>query len=287
MRALSKGGLGRSGQANSGTQAQDKAMTKTILITGAGTGIGKDTAKKLLSRGHTVYATTHAEAEVETLQRELGAGAKVFKLDITVPEDRAKIADLGLDVLVNNAAQNLSGSLADVKIDRVRRLFEVNLFSSLELTQIAIRSMIAKSGGTIIFMSSITGRVPEPFVMPYSMTKFAISAAAAGLRAEMKELGKGIHVSVVEPGPYNTGFNQKLVASQFEFMEKEGSLFTRAQVEARKAATDKRLRLLEVGTTDSIVNKIVAAAEAKKPRLRYVAPWTFALLVRVLRILGV
>ena len=262
-------------------------MTKTILITGAGTGIGKDTAKKLLSRGHTVYATTHAEAEVETLQRELGAGAKVFKLDITVPEDRAKIADLGLDVLVNNAAQNLSGSLADVKIDRVRRLFEVNLFSSLELTQIAIRSMIAKSGGTIIFMSSITGRVPEPFVMPYSMTKFAISAAAAGLRAEMKELGKGIHVSVVEPGPYNTGFNQKLVASQFEFMEKEGSLFTRAQVEARKAATDKRLRLLEVGTTDSIVNKIVAAAEAKKPRLRYVAPWTFALLVRVLRILGV
>ena len=260
---------------------------KTILITGAGTGIGKDAAKSLLARGHTVYATTYSEAEAESLRSELGPSARVFKLDITNAEDREKIATLGLDVLVNNAAQNLSGSLAEVKIDRVRRLFEVNLFSALELTQIAIRSMITRGGGTVIFMSSITGRVPEPFVMPYSMTKFAISAAAAGLREEMKELGKGIHVSVVEPGPYNTGFNQKLVGSQFEHIEKEGSMFSREQIEARKKASDARLRWLEVGSTESIVRKIVAAAEASNPKLRYVAPWTFALLVRLLRIFGV
>lgn len=262
-------------------------MSKTILITGAGTGIGKDTARSLLSRGHTVYATTYSEAEVEALRAELGPGARVFKLDITNAGDRERIADLGLDVLINNAAQNLSGSLADVNIDRVRRLFEVNVFSSLALTQIAIRSMIARGGGTVIFISSITGRVPEPFVMPYSMTKFAISAAAAGLREEMKTLGKGIHVSVVEPGPYNTGFNRQLVDSQFELMEKEGSLFSREQIEARKKASDARLRWLEVGSTGTIVRKIVTAAEARKPGLRYVAPWTFALLVRLLRIFGV
>lgn len=262
-------------------------MTKTILITGAGTGIGKDTAKTLLARGHTVYATTYAEAEVAALQAELGQGARVFKLDITNAEDREKIADLELDVLINNAAQNLSGSLAEVKIDRLRRLFEVNVFSSLELTQIAIRSMIARGGGTVIFISSIAGRIPQPFLMPYSMTKFAVSAAAAGLREEMKELGKGIHVSVVEPGPYNTGFNQKLMKSQFENIEKEGSLFSAAQLAARKKSEDDRLRWLEVGSTDTIVRKIVAAAEAKKPRLRYVAPWTFALLVRLMRIFGV
>ena len=262
-------------------------MGKTILITGAGTGIGKDAAKRLLARGHTVYATTYAEAEAAALQTELGPAARVFKLDITSAEDRAKIADLGLDVMVNNAAQNLSGSLAEVKIDRVRRLFEINLFSTLELTQIAIRSMIARGGGTVIFMSSITGRVPEAFVMPYSMTKFAISAAAAGLREEMKVLGKGIHVSVVEPGPYNTGFNQKLVSSQFEAADQEGSLFTRAQLEARKKSADQRLRLLEVGSTETIVRKIVTAAEAREPKLRYVAPWTFAVLVRLMRIFGV
>ncbi len=262
-------------------------MSKTILITGAGTGIGKDAAKALLGRGHTVYATTYAEAEAASLQTELGPAARVFKLDITNADDRGKIAELGLDVLVNNAAQNLSGSLAEVQMDRIRRLFEVNLFSSLELTQIAIRSMIARGGGTVIFMSSITGRIPEPFVMPYSMTKFAISAAAAGLREEMKVLGKGIHVSVIEPGPYNTGFNQKLLNSQFEAIEKEGSLFSQAQIEARQKASNTRLRLLEVGSTDTIVRKIVKAAEARKPRLRYVAPWTFAVLVRLMRIFGV
>jgi short-subunit dehydrogenase len=262
-------------------------MPKTILITGAGTGIGKDTAKRLLARGHKVYATTYAEPEVSALQMELGSSARVFKLDITKPEDRDKIAGLDLDVLINNAAQSLSGSLADVQIDRVRRLFEVNLFSALELTQIAIRSMIARGGGTVIFMSSIVGRIPEPFVMPYSMSKFAISAAAAGLREEMKALGKGIHVAVVEPGPYKTGFNQQLMSSQFEAIEKDGSLFSRAQIEARKQASDRRLRLLEVGSTDTIVRQIVSAAEARKPRLRYVAPWTFAIMVRLLRIAGI
>ena len=170
---------------------------KTVLITGAGTGIGKDAARKLLERGHRVIATTHQEAEVAALQKQLGAGATVFKLDITAAEDRAKVADLEVDVLINNAALGESGSLAEIDIDRIRTLFEVNLFSSLELTQIAIRGMIKRGGGTVIFISSIAGRIPTAFMMPYGMTKFAVSAAAAGLREEMKTLDKGIHVSPV------------------------------------------------------------------------------------------
>ncbi|MEO1687950.1 MAG: SDR family NAD(P)-dependent oxidoreductase [Pseudomonadota bacterium] len=259
---------------------------KTILITGAGTGIGKDAAKALIARGHTVHATTHHDGEVATLQAELGPAAKVFKLDITVAEDRAKIAGLGIDVLVNNAAQGQSGSLAEIDIDRVRRLFEVNLFSGLELTQIAIRDMIAQGGGTVIFVSSIAGRIPTPFAMPYSMTKFAISAAAAGLRDEMKTLGKGIHVSVVEPGPFKTGFNQKLSDSGIAWMEK-GSIFTKEQVENVKSGTARTLALAEAGSTASVVGKIVAASEAKKPRLRYVAPLHFAILVQIMRMFGV
>lgn len=260
-------------------------MPKTILITGAGTGIGKDTAKELLSRGHNVFATTYSEAEATALQAELGGQARVFKLDITNAEDREKITDLNLDVLINNAAQNASGSLAEVDINTVRRLFEVNVFSSLELTQVAIRSMIPRGGGTVIFISSIAGRIPMPFLMPYSMTKFAVSAAAAGLREEMQTLGKGIQVAVVEPGPFRTGFNQQMSDSRFEWMEK-GSLFSKEQIEQMKAESNRKLSWAEAKSTDSIVRKIVAAAEARKPRLRYVAPWTFALLVRVMRIFG-
>ncbi|GGB57020.1 short-chain dehydrogenase [Roseibium aquae] len=260
-------------------------MQKAVLITGAGTGIGKDTAKRLVARGHKVYASTHHESEVDSLQAELGTGATVFKLDVTNAEDRLQIANLNLDVLVNNAAQSESGSLAEIDINRVRRLFEVNVFSSLELSQIAIKSMIGRGGGTVIFISSIVGRVPAPFLMPYSMTKFALSAAAAGLREEMKKLGKGIHVSVVEPGPFKTGFNQKMSDSRFEWMEK-GSLFSKDQIEQMKNETNKTLNWLEANSTDSIVSKIVAATEAREPKLRYVAPLQFALLVRLLRILG-
>jgi len=259
---------------------------KSILITGAARGIGKDAAIRLLSRGHKVFATTHREADVAGLQNELGAGATVFKLDITDPQDRAKLANLQLDVLVNNAAQGESGSLAEIDIDRVRKLFEVNVFSGLELSQIAIKNMIEQGGGTIVFISSVAGRFPAPFVMPYAMTKFAVSAAAAGLRDEMKTLGKGIRVSVVEPGPYATGFNQRLSDSRFEWM-REGSLFSPAQIEKMKAETEKQFRLTELKSNASIVRKIVKAAEARNPKLRYVAPWHIAFFVRMLRVFGV
>lgn len=259
---------------------------KSILITGAASGIGKDSAKALLAKGHKVFATTHHEAEVQGLQKELGENATVFKLDITDAEDRKKIVELGLDVLVNNAAQGQSGSLAEIDMDRVRRLFEVNLFATLELTQIAINGMINRGGGTIVFVSSVAGRIPLPFLMPYSMTKFALSAAAAGLREEMKTLGKGIRVSVVEPGPYSTGFNQKLSNTRFEWMEK-GSLFTEAQIQEMKVSSEKQFRMTELASTRSIVRKVVSASEASRPRLRYVAPWHIALYVRLMRILGV
>jgi len=260
--------------------------TKAILITGAGTGIGKATARLLLERGHKVIATTHHEAEAARLQQEMGTGATVFKLDITEAEDRAKIADLDIDVLINSAALGESGSLAEIDIDRVRNLFEVNLFSALELTQIAIKRMITRGGGTVIFISSIAGRIPTPFMMPYGMTKFAISAAAAGLREEMNTLGKGIHVTVVEPGPFKTGFNQKLSDSRFEWMEHD-SLFSTEQIIKMKTESNRMLNFAETKSTTSIVKRIVSAAEANKPRLRYVAPMHFAILVRLLRIFGV
>jgi len=265
---------------------QTSPKQKSILITGAGTGIGKDTAKSLLARGHKVYATTHHEAEVAPLQEALGSRAVVFKLDVTVPEDRAKIADLDIDVLINNAAQGESGSLAEIDLDKVRRLFEVNLFASLELAQIAIKPMIHRGGGTIIFISSVAGRIPLPFLMPYSMTKFALSAAAVGLRQEMKTLDKGIHVSVVEPGAYHTGFNQRLSDSRFEWMQ-HGSIFSQAQITQMKTDADRSFRWTEAKSTASIIKKIVSASEARRPRRRYVAPWPTALAVRLLRIFGV
>ena len=263
-------------------------MGKSILITGAGTGIGHDVAFVLAARGHQVLATTINEEQAQALRQECASRAvamEVFKLDITSAQDRALIAERDVDVLVNNAALGESGSLAEVDMDRVRRIFEVNLFSTLALTQVALRGMITRQRGTVVFISSIAGRVPFPFVMPYSMTKFALSAAAAGLRAEMDQLGKGISVCVVEPGAIHTGFNQSMTASKYAWMGPDS--YFHDQKEKMQAEEKRTFSFLEAKTTDSVVAAIVKASEAKRPRLRYVAPWIQGFGVRLARILGV
>jgi short-subunit dehydrogenase len=263
-------------------------MGKTILITGAGTGIGHDAAFALAARGHQVVATTFNEEQAHALGQECAARAvamEVFKLDITDAQDRALIAGRDIDVLVNNAALGESGSLAEVDMDRVRRIFEVNLFSTLALTQVALRGMIARQRGTVVFISSIAGRVPVPFLMPYSMTKFALSAAAAGLRAEMDQLGKGIAVCVVEPGAIHTGFNQSMTASKYAWMGPDS--YFHDQKETMQAEEKRTFSFLEAKSTDSVVAAIVKACEAKRPRLRYVAPWIQGFGVRMARMFGV
>lgn len=260
--------------------------SKTILITGAGSGIGRDSAKALLGNGHKLIATTEFEEQVSELQAELGERATVFKLDVTKKEDREKILTFDIDVLINNAAEGQSGSVAEVDPNIIRKSFEINVFSPIELTQLIIPKMIKRGGGTIVFISSVAGRIPLPFMMPYSMTKFALSAAAAALRDEMKVLDKGIKVSIVEPGPYGTGFNQRLSETRFSWMDQK-SLFSIKQIEKLKRDEKKQLDMVEVKSTKTIVNKIVKASEATNPKLRYVAPWWIALFVRIARMLGV
>ena len=186
-----------------------RSSKKQVLITGSGTGIGRDTALRLAKRGHTVYATTHSEDQATSLNSLGTPGVKAFKLDITDGSDRLRAAGLPIDVLINNAAVGQSGSLAEVPIERVRATFETNLFATLAFTQIVVAGMIERRQGTIIFISSLVGRVPAPFLMPYAMTKFALSAAADALRQELAELDCGVHVSVVEPGAYHTGFTRR------------------------------------------------------------------------------
>lgn len=263
-------------------------MAKSILITGAGTGIGKDTAFALAQRGHRVLATTQTEAQALKLKQaatEQGLHLEVFKLDITSAEDRAVLAQHRIDVLINNAAMGESGSLAEVDLQRVRQLFEVNLFATLELTQVALRQMIERESGTVLFISSIAGRVPMPFLMPYSMSKFALSAAAAGLRAEMDQLKKNVHISVIEPGAIHTGFNQAMTNSKYAWMG--SSSYFAHQAEAMKKQERITFNWLEAKTTRGIVKAIVKAAEANRPRLRYVAPWIQGFGVRLARIFGV
>lgn len=120
--------------------------------------------------------------------------------------------------------------------------------------------------------------------MPYSMSKFALSAAGAGLRAEMDQLGAGIQVALIEPGAFHTGFNQAMTARKYEWMA-TGSYFS-GQTARLQAAEARQFGLLEAASTRSIVKLIVKAALARRPRLRYTAPWVQGLGVRLARIFG-
>jgi len=263
-------------------------MTKTILITGAGTGIGKDTAFALAQRSHQVLATTQTDAQALALQASAeaqGLKLEAFKLDITSAADRNLLTQRRIDVLINNAAMGDSGSLAEVDIQRVRQLFEVNLFATLELTQVALRQMIERQSGTVLFISSIAGRVPMPFLMPYSMSKFALSAAAAGLRAELDQLKKNVHIAVIEPGAIHTGFNQAMTSRKYAWMG--SSSYFAHQADKMQKQERATFKFLEARSTRGIVKQIVKASEAARPKLRYVSPWIQGFGVRMARIFGV
>ena len=263
-------------------------MTKTILITGAGTGIGRDTAFALAQRGHQVLATTQTDVQALALQASAeaqGLKLEAFKLDITSAADRNLLTQRRIDVLINNAAMGDSGSLAEVDIQRVRQLFEVNLFATLDLTQVALRQMIERQSGTVLFISSIAGRVPMPFLMPYSMSKFALSAAAAGLRAEMDQLKKNVHIAVIEPGAIHTGFNQAMTSRKYAWMG--SSSYFSHQADKMQKQERATFKFLEARSTRGIVKQIVKASEAARPKLRYVSPWIQGFGVRMARIFGV
>jgi len=258
---------------------------RTVLITGSGRGIGRDTALELARRGHSVLATTHTEeqaAALNAMAERDGLPLRSFKLDVTVADDRRRILDHEIDVLINNAGTGESGSLAEIDVDRVRSNFEVNVFGPLELTQLALLQMLPRDRGTVIFISSLAGRVTIPFLGPYAMTKFSLSGGVEALRKELSRISRNVHVVLVEPGSYHTGFNQRNIAKKYAWMDERSyfwPIFDQIRVDE-----ERYFRILEQRSTASIVRKIVQAAEAERPRRRYVAPWWQGAGVRLLRV---
>ncbi|MCA8092107.1 SDR family oxidoreductase [Burkholderia anthina] len=186
--------------------------TKRILITGAGTGFGREVALRLAQHGHDVTAGVRTTAKIDALtdaaaQRD--TVLRAVKLDVTSADDRARAAEFGIDVLVHNAGVGEAGALVDLPVGIVRDLFDVNVFGPLELTQQIARGMLARKHGKIVFVSSIAGLITGPFTGAYCASKHAIEAVAEAMHAELAP--HGIRVAVVNPGPYRTGFNDRMM----------------------------------------------------------------------------
>lgn len=138
-----------------------------VLITGCRGGIGLDVATRLTNKGHFVYVSVHRDESIKITKSQfsnVNENVKVLKLDISNEQDRLFAKDLDVDVLINNAAIGDSGPLADISIDRLKNTFETNIFDTLSLSQLIIKKMISKGKGRVIFIGSIAGLIPMPFL---------------------------------------------------------------------------------------------------------------------------
>jgi len=200
---------------------------KTAVVTGASSGIGEATARLLAQKGCNVVLAARREDRLNALAVELGALS--VPTDVTDP---AACAALGaralerfgsLDILVNNAGLGLYGSIADGNPEDWRKMFDVNVLGVLYVTRAAVRRMLERGSGDIVFVSSLAGRrVPRADGTVYAATKHAITALAEGLRMDVHE--KGIRVINVEPGLVRTEFPESSYPSaQRYYAEKEYS----------------------------------------------------------------
>ena len=182
-------------------------MSKTVLITGAGSGFGKMAAVMLAERGHTVIATTETEPQAADLRAE-HPELTTAKLDITDADDVATVDQWDLDVLIANAAMGQVGPLSIIPLDRLRQVFEVNVFGTFAICQRVAQAMREKRSGRILIVSSIAGVRAGKGSGPYAMTKHAIQAMGGAMRNELADFG--IDVATINPGPYATGFNDRM-----------------------------------------------------------------------------
>ena len=255
---------------------------KTILITGAARGIGRDAAFALAKRGHTVIATVHSENQMSELKAESAkhnCSIDVRKLDIASEADVAKIDWSGIDVVVNNAAMNESGPMAEVPLDRVERLVETNIIGTLRVTQHAAKSMLLKKAGRIILVTSVAGRIILPYLGPYSMTKFALEGIGDALRMELAP--HGIFVSMIEPGLIYTGFNERMAAQKYEWIS-ESSAFA-SDIPAMQKH-DERITESSYNSS-SVVTAIIDAVESKYPKARYTRPRIYGRMLFVAKLI--
>src|SRR5271169_1594020 len=180
-------------------------MNKTALVTGASSGIGEATVRRLLAGGYKVFAGARRQDRMAPLA---ALGATLVPLDLTddgsiVRAVEAIKAQSGrIDVLVNNAGYGSYGALEDVPLDEARRQFEVNVFGLARLCQLVLPMMRAQKSGKIVNITSIGGKIWEPLGSWYHATKFAVEGLSDCLRVEVGRFG--IDVIIIEPGAIRT-----------------------------------------------------------------------------------
>ena len=173
---------------------------QTALVTGATGGIGNAIARALHRQGAAVKLSGRRAEVLESLAGELGDRADVLPADLSTPEGVDDLAERAgaVDVLVNNAALPGSGDLTDYSREEMDRALFVNLHAPVQLTHVLLPGMLERGRGHLVYIASISGKVPAGGASLYTATKFGIRGFAFSLHEELRE--KGVGVTTVFPG---------------------------------------------------------------------------------------
>jgi NAD(P)-dependent dehydrogenase (short-subunit alcohol dehydrogenase family) len=245
--------------------AQEADTQKTILVTGASTGIGRNITETLASQGYLIYAGARKAEDLKEL--DALENVQAIRLDVTAPEEiEAAVVKItnegkGLYGLVNNAGVAISGPLSNVSEDDLDFVFDVNVYGIHRVTN-AFVPLITASQGRIVNMGSIAGILSPASLGPYSMSKHAVEAYTDTLAAELADTD--VKVSVIEPANFKSKISASAQIRAAELSNNDG-----------KPLSDEQLAALSVNDRsqfkepDDVTAAVTHALFDENPRLRY------------------
>jgi NAD(P)-dependent dehydrogenase (short-subunit alcohol dehydrogenase family) len=248
----------------------------TVLVTGVSSGIGHAIAEDLLSRGYVIMGSVRRPQDALQLQQAWPDDFKPLVFDVTdteglpaiVKQVEAILSGRGLKALVNNAGIFLGGPQMHQPLAEVRKVFDVNVFGLLAVTQALLPLLGARRDrvgppGRIVNIGSVSGAITVPFMTTYSATKHAVEALTQGLRRELSIYG--IEVSAIEPGLIRSKLVEKRAAEKLE------ERYAHTDYAAWLVQFDRSLTAQEqhAPPPDRVTAAVRHAIEAPKPRTRY------------------
>lgn len=249
--------------------------SKTILITGAGSGFGKAAAIGMAKNGHNIIATVQVSSQVTPLREEAAAlgltNLRVERLDLTDPYDIAQAQKWDIDVLWNNAGMGEAGPVWEIPIDLVRKNYEVNVFLPLILTQGVVQRWVREGksqGKKVVFTSSMGGLFTPANWGTYVSTKHALEAFAEAMQQELASYG--VKVQTINPGAYYTGYNETMADNPFRWLDDEKNFTKRADL--RKGFDDFFATPEGKMDPQEMIDRMIEIVPADEGKFRNVVP---------------
>ena len=247
---------------------EESTFSRVWFITGTSTGFGYLLAEEALKRGERVIATARDVSKLSRLARQYRDRIHTLTLDVTNPNEITSIAQQGIaafghvDTLVNNAGYGVNGAIEEVSEDEFEPMFQTNVYGLIRVTRAFLPHFRQRRSGHIFNLSSIGGLIGSPGWGFYNATKFAVEGLSEALAEEMKPLG--VHVTVVEPGPFRTDFlgrSSKLARRQLrDYATTAGKAREYLKTQSGK----------QPGDPQKAVEAIITAANSPKPPLHLI-----------------